>query len=210
MKLKKANHRYHLLVNTMNEGLVEVDENWNITYTNNSFAQMTGVRLNQIIGKCFHDFIARPYKNYALSEHQNRLFGKTHKYELELLHQGGQTIPVLCSPKPNYDLKGNYLGSLGVVADISHIKETEKEREKLISELQKKLNEIKTLKGLLPICSNCKKIRDDNGYWNQLESYIEKYSDASLTHGICPDCSNKLYGDENWYIAMKKNQNKEE
>jgi hypothetical protein len=51
----------------------------------------------------------------------------------------------------------------------------------------------KELKGLLPICSVCKKIRDDKGYWNQIEGYIQKHSDAQFSHGICPDCSKKYY-----------------
>ncbi len=61
-------------------------------------------------------------------------------------------------------------------------------REKLILELQEALANIKTLKGLLPMCAWCKKIRDDQGYWNKVESYIRDHSDVSFTHGICPDC----------------------
>ena len=68
-----------------------------------------------------------------------------------------------------------------------------KEREELIAELQDALDEIKTLSGLLPICSSCKKIRDDEGYWTQVEVYIEKHSGAQFSHGICPDCIKKLY-----------------
>lgn len=70
--------------------------------------------------------------------------------------------------------------------------------------LQQALKKIKTLNGLIPICSSCKKIRDDKGYWNLLEGYIEKYSDAIFSHGICPGCSEKLYGKSDWYIKRKK------
>jgi PAS domain S-box-containing protein len=75
------------------------------------------------------------------------------------------------------------------------LQEAAKEREKLIQELQYALDNIKTLQGLIPICSNCKKIRDDQGFWNQVERYISKHTDATFTHGICPDCAKKLYGD---------------
>ena len=68
-------------------------------------------------------------------------------------------------------------------------------REKLIINLQKALKDVKTLKGLLPICASCKKIRDDMGYWNQIESYIQQHSDAEFSHGICPECVKKLYPD---------------
>ncbi|MFH2066350.1 MAG: CHASE domain-containing protein [Pseudomonadota bacterium] len=68
-------------------------------------------------------------------------------------------------------------------------------RKKLIQELQQALSEVKQLSGLLPICSNCKKIRDDHGYWNQIETYIHKHSEAKFSHSICPDCAKKIYPD---------------
>lgn len=68
-----------------------------------------------------------------------------------------------------------------------------KEREKLIGDLQHALAHVKTLRGLLPICAHCKKIRDDRGYWNQIEAYIHSHTDADFSHGICPECLHKLY-----------------
>ncbi|HPY01445.1 MAG TPA: response regulator, partial [Candidatus Marinimicrobia bacterium] len=72
-------------------------------------------------------------------------------------------------------------------------KQAEEQREKFIAELQEALDKIKTLKGLIPICACCKKIRDDQGYWNSVESYIKDHADVEFTHGICPDCMKKLY-----------------
>ncbi|MDA3896100.1 MAG: hypothetical protein PF482_08135 [Desulfobacteraceae bacterium] len=83
--------------------------------------------------------------------------------------------------------------------DIEKRKQTEKEKERLISELQKALYEVKTLSGLIPICAHCKKIRDDSGYWNQIESYIHKHSDVDFSHSICPDCAKNLYPDMDLY-----------
>ena len=80
-----------------------------------------------------------------------------------------------------------------LIRDITDRKRTEKEKEKLIKDLQDALGQLKTLKGLLPICSACKKIRDDKGYWNQIDAYISKHSEAEFTHGICPGCAKKLY-----------------
>ncbi|MBF9018990.1 MULTISPECIES: hypothetical protein [unclassified Oceanispirochaeta] len=76
--------------------------------------------------------------------------------------------------------------------------------------LEQALSEIKTLKGIVPICAHCKKIRDDKGYWNFLESYIEKHSDASFSHGLCPECADELYENEDWYKKEKKSQEKDE
>lgn len=72
-------------------------------------------------------------------------------------------------------------------------RQAEQEREKVICELTEALSEVKTLSGLLPICASCKKIRDDKGYWNQIEVYIRKHSGAEFSHGICPECARKLY-----------------
>lgn len=102
------------------------------------------------------------------------------------------------------DQKGLFSSSIVIHRDLTKLKQAEKERERLIEELQKALVEVKKLSGLIPICASCKKIRDDKGYWNQLELYIEKNSDASLSHSICPECSDELYGDKEWYIKMKK------
>jgi DNA-binding NtrC family response regulator len=72
-------------------------------------------------------------------------------------------------------------------------KQAEEDREKLVHELQEALARVKTLSGMLPICASCKKIRDDKGYWSQIESYISTHSDAEFTHGMCPDCEKKAY-----------------
>ncbi len=72
-------------------------------------------------------------------------------------------------------------------------KQKEDERKKLVIKLQQALDEVKTLQGYLPICANCKKIRDDKGYWQVIESYIQSNSEAVFSHGICPDCAGILY-----------------
>ena len=69
------------------------------------------------------------------------------------------------------------------------------EKEMAIEGLKEALNKISTLRGLLPICAACKKIRDDKGYWNQIETYIMEHTDADFSHGICPDCAKELYGE---------------
>jgi hypothetical protein len=85
------------------------------------------------------------------------------------------------------------------VSNITDRRLAQKQRDKLISDLQKALAEIKTLRGFLPICSHCKKIRDDKGYWNQIESYIQKHSETKFSHGICPECAKKYYSDMDLY-----------
>ncbi|MHC1724702.1 MAG: response regulator [Syntrophobacteraceae bacterium] len=77
--------------------------------------------------------------------------------------------------------------------EIAEHKRAEVERESLIVELQVALAKVKMLSGLLPICASCKKIRDDKGYWRQLETYIHEHSEVEFSHGICPECAKRLY-----------------
>jgi hypothetical protein len=78
--------------------------------------------------------------------------------------------------------------------------ENEKELKKRVDE---SLAKIKILDGLIPICASCKKIRNDKGYWSQLEEYINEHSEATFSHGVCPECAEKLYGG---YLAKMKKQ----
>jgi PAS domain S-box-containing protein len=82
---------------------------------------------------------------------------------------------------------------VGTLMDISDLKQAEEAQEKQIIGLEEALVKVKTLSGLLPICAQCKKIRDDNGYWNQIESYIRDRSAVEFSHSICPGCTKELY-----------------
>ena len=66
-------------------------------------------------------------------------------------------------------------------------------------QIEKAFSKVKTLSGLLTICAACKKIRDDEGYWNQIEAYLSKHTDTKFSHGLCEECAEKLYGDQEWY-----------
>lgn len=82
-----------------------------------------------------------------------------------------------------------------LVVEVAERERAEEAREKVIVELQQALAQVKRLSGLLPICASCKKIRDDKGYWQQIEAYIRDHSEADFSHGICPECAKKLYPD---------------
>lgn len=77
-------------------------------------------------------------------------------------------------------------------AEMGERLQVEKDKERLIHELREALDNVRRLRGLLPICAYCKKIRDDKGYWNQLEAYLSERSEVSFTHGICPDCAKRI------------------
>lgn len=97
-----------------------------------------------------------------------------------------------------------YSGKSIIFHDITRRKQAEVEREKLIVDLQKAMAEVKTLHGLLPICAHCKKIRDDQGYWQNVEEYVKQHTEAEFSHGICPDCIAKLYPELHERMQKKK------
>jgi PAS domain S-box-containing protein len=103
----------------------------------------------------------------------------------------GKTITLLTSKIPLYNSQGEISGVLGTYLDITERRKVEEERERLLAELKDALANIKTLKGLLPICSYCKKIRDDKGYWELLDTYVAKHTDTQFSHGLCPECEKK-------------------
>jgi len=85
---------------------------------------------------------------------------------------------------------------LTVMIDITERKKAERERERLIVELQEALDRIRTLTGLIPICASCKNVRDDEGYWHSVEAYIRQRTDAEFSHGLCPACLKRLYPEQ--------------
>ncbi len=88
-------------------------------------------------------------------------------------------------------------------AEVAARARTESELRARTSELSEALGQVQTLRGLLPICAHCKKIRDDQGYWSHIERYVEEHSNAVFSHGLCPDCAQELYGDEPWFQGMQ-------
>jgi PAS domain S-box-containing protein len=112
-------------------------------------------------------------------------------FEVSHIGKDGRRVPVEVTSKVLEYNGRQFL--ICFAQDITKRKQVENEKEKLLNELREALENVKALSGLLPICASCKKIRDDKGYWNQIEHYIRTHSEAEFSHGLCPDCVNKLY-----------------
>jgi PAS domain S-box-containing protein len=171
---------------------------------NQALAEMLGLPRERIIGRTVFDVAP---EDLAQQNHDKDLElikspGKQ-THESRILSPHCQKVHHVIFHKSTVtDDTGRVQGIMGVVFDVSDLKEAEAEKNKLIRELETALAEIKTLGGMLPICSACKKIRDDQGYWQQLETYIETHSQALFSHSICPSCSRDLYGDQPWFDAL--------
>ena len=175
-----------------------------IEYVNPEFEKLTGYSLEEAEGKnpCIlksgehsDEFYEELWETISTGKKWSGTF-HNRKKNGELYWESA----IIASVK---DKSGEITNYVAVKKDITEKRQIEQEREKTIIELQEALDNIKTLEGLLPICASCKKIRDDGGYWNQLEGYIENRSDASFTHSICPECAERLYGDTKWFKKMK-------
>ena len=131
---------------------------------------------------------------------QALLDGRACEIETRAIHADGTVRQLVFKAEGMFGPDGKIVRLVGAVQDITERKQTENvlkqtlaERERAVHDLQTALAEVRTLRGLLPICANCKKIRDDQGAWTQIESYIAQRSEAHFSHGICPDCRQKLY-----------------
>ncbi len=99
-------------------------------------------------------------------------------------------------PKIYQELLLNYRDLIQMHLELAFMNQSLGEKNKRLTDY---IEEIKTLRGIIPICANCKKIRDDKGYWTKVEKYIEDHSDAKFSHGLCSDCLKELYGDQDWF-----------
>jgi PAS domain S-box-containing protein len=109
--------------------------------------------------------------------------------DTERLHKDGQIIPVSITISPIRNLAGEILGASSIVRDLRQEKRGEVERRHLNRRLLDAARELKALSGMLPICASCKRIRDDQGYWEQVESYISRRSEVVFSHSLCPECA---------------------
>lgn len=163
-----------------------------IIEANEAFADMTGFSRTEFLGQTTLDIsIWRSKENRDVMVDALSKGGSVKNIEVRFRTRGGEAKTGLVSAD-RLTINGEEC-ILSSVVDITDRKRSEEERDRLISELREAVSKIRTLSGLLPICSSCKKIRDDKGYWRQIESYIQEHSEAEFTHGICPACARKLY-----------------
>lgn len=163
---------------------------------NNAFESFFGKSKQELIGKSVFD-ISPPELAKIYHAKDQELFDskKIQRYESQVKDSFGKLRDVIFHKSVYYDDKGSVQGLIGAVIDITEKKKADREREKLIKELNNALAKIKTLTGLIPICSHCKSIRDDKGYWNRVESFLSCSKDSSFSHGICPGCIERYYTD---------------
>lgn len=185
-----------LILDTSKDGiLIEDDEK--VIYMNLSYSRLFGYEdPSQVIGKSIDDLAAPEDVERLKAYGRQRQRGEPAptQYEFKIRRQDGSQLDLEASVS-NFDW-GDRHHIITFARDISERKRHHEERERLISELKDALANVKTLRGLLPICASCKKIRDDRGYWQLIESYVSTHTDADFTHGICPDCAKRLYPDD--------------
>lgn len=188
-KFSKAFHSspYAIMLTRLSDGqIIEV---------NDGFLNITGYQYAEIMGKTtvglqFWD----KEEDRVVAVNELSKIGKVKGREFQFRKKSGEMITGLFSaeiiPINNQEFV------LSSISDITERKRAEVEREKLIRELQEALTSVKQLSGMLPICASCKKIRDDKGYWTQIEAYIRDHSEAEFSHSLCPECMKRLYPDE--------------
>jgi PAS domain S-box-containing protein len=192
--LQVSETRYRRLFETAQDGIIILDADTGEIFDINPFLiEMLGYPHEALLGKrlweigAFRDIEA---SKAAFLELQSKGYVRYEDLPLET-RDGGHIDVEFVS---NVYLVNHRKVIQCNIRDITQRRRIEEERRRLTYDLQDALTKIKRLRGLLPICASCKKIRDDKGYWNQLETYIQEHSEAEFSHGFCPECMKKLYG----------------
>jgi PAS domain S-box-containing protein len=187
--LRESEVRLKTVLDTIQAGIVVIDPDSHIIVGVNAAAgKMISAPRQHILGRLCHEFICLDDKDQCPVTDRGQILENE---ESVLLTANGEQVPIL-KTVVSVALEGRE-HLLESFLDITERKEAEKERERLIDELQAALAEVKALSGLLPICASCKSIRDDQGYWQQIEAYIGDHSEAEFSHSVCPKCARKLY-----------------
>jgi PAS domain S-box-containing protein len=189
-RVAEAQRRERELLEQAADGIFLADYQGKYTDVNTAGCRMLGMAREEIVGRTIMDFIPPEDAVRLAKSKEFLLSGKVHVAEWSLRRNDGSYLPVEVSAKIFPDGRWQ-----GFVRDISQRKIMEREQAELIRSLQNSLREIKVLRGLLPICSHCKKIRDDSGAWQQMETYVRDHSDADFSHSVCPTCLEDYYPD---------------
>jgi PAS domain S-box-containing protein len=177
------------ILSTISESVVLLDENDTILSVNAASLTLSGRKEGELLGRPAEPVFEGIRERLA----DTRRLGAVRDADLSVIRPDGTRVPVLFSATLMKRPKGDRAGIVAVSTDISARREAETAREKLIDELSHALANIKTLQGLIPICSSCKKIRNDKGYWQQLEEYMAQHSSVAFSHSLCDECIQKLY-----------------
>lgn len=196
-KLKESEERFRLVADFTYDWETWMGTDGNYVYVSPSCEKVSGYPAEDFMNNPgLMIQIAHPDDHDVVAQHfQEDCFqGKgLSQFDFRITTKGGEERWISHHCHLAYDRNEILAGSRGSNRDVTKRKAVEKEKEALIVELTEALGKVKTLSGLLPICANCKKIRDDSGYWQQIELFIRERSEAEFSHSICPDCLTLLY-----------------
>ena len=169
------------LLESIREGFEALDRDFRLTYVNGAAENALGRPGKELVGRSvWTEFPAT--LGPEVQRHLRQVMTERKAASIEACEQDSNRWFVI-EAYPFRD------GISVLFRDVSQRKNAEAEREELIADLQQALAKVRTLQGLIPICASCKKIRDDHGYWRQLESYFREHSGAEFSHGLCPECA---------------------
>lgn len=190
-KLQESEERFRLMFDRALDAIVLQTPNGGILAANRAACILTGYSHRELLSKTIADLIPAECSAEFVGKSRRWKGGSPPTLETVALCQDGTSTPVELTLTP-FRVSGDLL-FLTVARDISERKRADDERDRFVADLKEELANVRTLDGMLPICASCKSIRDADGYWRQVEMYVQEHTNAEFTHGICPDCLQKLY-----------------
>ena len=182
------------IVESSDDAIISTNLDGIILSWNQGAQRMFGYTAEEMIGQWIATLVPPGRLREMASIHERIRHGeRVVRYESARVRKDGSHVPVFTTVSPVKDTDGRIIGASSIACDITERKREEVERLELIRELTNALQHVKTLKGLLPICSCCKKIRNDRGYWQSVEIYVQNHSEAEFSHSICPECLAREY-----------------
>ena len=183
--------RVRALLDQVPAYLWTVDRNLRLTWGRPEPIAILGFEVQPQMGVSIYEMFGIDREHPSIHAHHAALEGEARNFEVWVEVDGEQRL-LRGHVEPLRDSSEAIRGAIGVALDITERVRAEADRERLIEELQHALDHVKELSGLIPICSHCKAVRNDQGYWQQVDAFMRDHSNAQLTHAICPDCAERL------------------
>jgi PAS domain S-box-containing protein len=192
-KLGVTEARYHDLIESASDLIQSVRPDGQFLFANRAWRETLGFSESDLSGLSFFNIVAEDHRDEC-REMFYKIFSGESGLQIETVFVTSDGRKITVEGTSDCEMEGGRAVSVrSIFRDVTTRKQADAERERLVEELRTTIASVKELGGLLPICASCKRIRDEDNRWHRLETFISAHSRAEFSHGLCPDCAEKLF-----------------